>query len=220
MILKCIQAIRGLLAPMTMQSFGIILGVLGFFISVYNWISAIRHRTVNPQPELLAELRGYIETAANSCQQLRPQLNFDRHLLDTGHRPQINSRPTEFDTANKRMPELARTVTSVSQSQIELLQRLIQDLTYNWDVLIQCVISDPINVNALEFSGMLKKHTLMVKRIFPTYVDDLTAINKGNIWKRFKYRDHRDFTYKVFRWKPLNVAIREFETEYERALRE
>jgi hypothetical protein len=202
------------------QTFGTILGVLGFVISVYNLVSAIRSRTVNPQPPLVTELRGYIETAAKSCQQLRPQLNFDRHLLHTGHRPQINSGPAEFETAIKRMPELGRTVTSVGQRQIELLNMLITNVTYSWDALNNCVISDPVSLNALEFSQKLKKQTRMVERFFPTYVDALTAINKGSIWKRFKYRDHRDFTYKVFRWTPLDRAIREFETEFDRALRD
>jgi hypothetical protein len=148
---------------MTIQSFGTILGVLGFVISVYNLVSAIRNRTVNPQPPLLAELRGHIDTAANSCQQLRPRLDFDRFLLHSGHKPEIPPRPAEFDTAIQRMPELSRTVTSVGQRQIEILHMVIQNVSYNWHTLNSCVASDPVNVNALEFSQKLKKLTLMVR---------------------------------------------------------
>ena len=152
---------------MTLESYGTILGVLGFAISVYNLFSAIRSRTVNPQPPLLAELGGYLELTAKACQQLRPQLNFDRHLLHTGHRPQINPRPAEFDTAISRMPELGRTVTSIGQHQIALLTVLINNVSHNWDVLNSCVISDPVNVSALEFSQKLKRQTRMVERFFP-----------------------------------------------------
>jgi hypothetical protein len=56
----------------------------------------------------------------------------------------------------------------------------------------------------------------MIEKFFPDYVDAITSINKGNLWKRFRYRDHRPFTCKLFRWSPLQRAV----SEYERAITE
>lgn len=192
---------------MTKEQIGIILGVLGFFISVYNLVSAIRHRTVKAQPELLAELRGYLDTAVRECRQVKVQLDFDRYLLHTGHRPEIRPRPAEFDKAIDRMPELGFTVTSIGQRQIEVLLSLIRDVTYNWDLVKSCMDADPVNMNGLDFAKVLRRRCVLVERFFPDYVNAITRINKGNLWKRYRYRDHREFVYKLFRWKPLNQAV-------------
>ncbi|MCA2254812.1 hypothetical protein JF710_16655 [Mycobacterium intracellulare] len=193
-----------------------ILGVLGFVISVYNLVSAIRNRTVNPQPQLLAELRGYLDFTLQQCQQVKHRLNFDRYSLHIGQLPDIPTRPIELDTAIEKMPELGFTITSVGQRQIELLHMLIRDVAYNWDTVKSCLGTDnPANTSVLEFSEKLRRRCLIVEKFFPVYVETVTAINKGNIWKRYKYRDHRSFTYKVFRWTPLSHAV----NDYDRALR-
>jgi hypothetical protein len=93
--------------------------------------------------------------------------------------------------AIERMPELGFTITSVGQRQIELLHVLIRDVSYNWDILKTCIDADPVNTNALEFSEKLRRLSLIVEKFFPVYVDAVKDINKGNIWKRYKYRDHR-----------------------------
>lgn len=199
---------------MTVQNVGIVLGVLGFFISVYNLVSAIRHRTVKAQPELLAELRGYLDTALRECRQVKVRLDFDRYQLHTGYKPEIPARPAEFDNAIGRLPELGFTITSIGQRQIDMFLYLIKDATYFWDVLKTCVDADPVNVNALENAQRLRRLCLMIEKFFPEYVDAITAINKGDLWKRYKYRDHRSVAYKIFRWTPLRRAV----TDYERAL--
>jgi hypothetical protein len=196
---------------MTAQTFGIILGVLGFFISIYNLFSAIRRSTVVPQAELLAELRGYLDLTVRQCQTVRPRLDFDRYLLHTGHRPEIPGRPGEFDTALRRLPELGGTLSSIGQDQIEIFQYLIRDITYFWDILKQCTDSDPVNVNALENARRLKRLCFMVDQFLPEYVSAITSINKGNLWKRFRYRDHRPIVYKLFRWTPLRQAVNDYE---------
>lgn len=196
---------------MSVQSIGTILGVLGFFISVYNFVSTIRHRTVNDQPQLVAELRGYIETAHNASQQLRPTLNFDRYAIHTGQRPHIPAPPPTYGEAIARMPELGATVTAISQRDVVLMHGLIKTSYDDWITLNNCLISDPINENALEFSGKLNRKCLIIEKFFPDYVTALTAINKGNIWKRYRYRDHAQFTYRLFGWKPLARAVSEYE---------
>lgn len=201
---------------MSAQAFGTILGVLGFVISVYNLFSAIRRSTVIPQAELLAELRGYLALTVRECQSVRPRLSFDRHLLHTGHRPDIPARPAGFDKAVERLPELGGTISSIGQRQIEMFEYLIRDTAYFWDILKQCTSSDPVNLNALENARRLKRLCLMVEKFLPQYVDAITSINKGNLWMRFKYRDHRPIVYKVFRWTPLTADI----NEYERVLME
>ncbi|OCB58460.1 hypothetical protein A5722_07225 [Mycobacterium vulneris] len=112
------------------------------------------------------------------------------------------------------MPELGFTITSIGQRQIELLHYLIKDSTYYWDALKTCVDADPVNANALDFAQRLRRLCLMIEKFFPEYVDAITDINKGNLWKRYKYRDHRPAVYKVFRWTPLNESV----SAYERAL--
>jgi hypothetical protein len=136
---------------MTLQSISGILGVLGFVIGVYNLVSAIRNRTVIPQPPLLAELRNYLDVAHRACSQLRLRLNFDRYSLHTGHKPNIPPRPGEFEDAIKRMPELGFTITSIGRQQIALLHVLIRNTNENWEILQSCLDADPVNVNALEF---------------------------------------------------------------------
>lgn len=200
---------------MTVQTFGIILGVLGFLISVYNFFSAIRRSTVIPQPELLAELRGYLDLTFRECRAVKPRLDFDRYQLDKGQRPSIPPRPRAFDTALERLPELGRTVSSVGQDQMEIFQYLIRDTADHWDRLKECIDTDPVNLNAMESAKRLRRLCYMVEKFLPEYIDGITAINKkGGLWKRFKYRDHRPFVYKLFRWTPLRRAV----TEYERAL--
>ncbi|MDX1881709.1 hypothetical protein SBE55_28390 [Mycolicibacterium sp. 141076] len=188
-----------------------ILGVLGFLLSLYNWWSAIRNKTVNPQPQLLAELRGYLDTAVKECQQVKGQLTFDRYLIHTGFRPEIRPRPAEFDTAINRLPELGFTITSVGQRQIDMFHYLIRDATYFWDNLRVSVQADPVNQSALEQAQRLRRLCLMIEKFLPEYVDAIRDINKAHVWKRFKYRDHHAFTYKLFRWTPLNTAINEYE---------
>ena len=192
-----------------------ILGVLGFIISVYNFVAAVRNKTVNPQPQLLAELRGYLDTAARECGQVKGRLRFDRYqLMQEGARPNIPVRPPEFDDAIRRLPELGFTLTSVGQSQIELFRHLIEQTAYFWDNLRICLESnDPANFGALEPAQRLRRLCLIIEKFVPEYVDAVTDINKGNLWKRYKYRDHRELTYKVFRWTPLSRAVNDYETE-------
>lgn len=196
---------------MTAQTLGTILGVLGFFISIYNLFAAIRRSTVIPQAELLAELRRYLDLTVRECQTVKPRLSFDRYGLETGQRPQIPQRPAEFDKALERLPELGGTISSIGQDQIEIFHYLLRDITYFWDLLKQCVDSDPVNVNALENARRLKRLCFMVDNFLPEYVGAVTSINKGNIWKRFKYRDHRPVIYKTFRWTPLRAAVSDYE---------
>jgi hypothetical protein len=73
-----------------------------------------------------------------------------------------------------------------------------------------------MNLAAMEFAPRLKRQCRIIEEFFPTYVGAVTSINKGNLWKRFRYRDHRAITYKVFRWTPLQRAV----SEYERSLKE
>jgi hypothetical protein len=200
---------------MTLQNFGIGVGVLGFCISVWNWLSAIRNRTVNPQPQLLAELRSYLDLTVHECQQVKHRLGFDRHQLYLEQKPEIPPRPQGFDQAVERMPELGFTITSVGQKQVEMLLWLIREIRYNWDNVNSCLDSDPMNTNALEFSEKLKRYCLLVEKFFPAYADAVRDINKGKVWKRFRYRDHGRVVCKVFRWTPLNQAV----SEYDRALR-
>lgn len=194
-----------------------LLGVLGFVIGVCNSVAAVRNRTVNPQPELLAELRNYLDVALRSCQQVRLRLNFDRHqILTVGDRPDIPPRPTEFDDAIERMPELGSTITSIGQRQIGLLHVLIKGVSENWNNVTTCIDAKPMSVNALDFAQRLRRQCLIVEKFFPDYVDAITSINKGNLWKRYRYRDHRPIIYKIFRWTPLQQAV----SEYERTLTE
>lgn len=191
-----------------------LLGVLGFVISVTNLWSTSRHRTVKSQPELLSELRSYLDVAFHACSNVRLRLNFDRYQLENSPKPDIGTRPPELDQAVARMPELGFTITSVGQQQINLLKALIQGASENWKRVEDCLNAKPLNPNALEFSGHLKRQCRIIEKFFPEYVDAVTAINKGNMWKRFKYRDHRALTYKFFRWKALQTRV----TEYERFL--
>jgi hypothetical protein len=191
-----------------------LLGVLGFVISVWTAVGAIRNRTVFPQPQLLAELRGYLDVAHRTCSHLGVQLNFDKSLLESGHKPNVLPRPAEFDEAIKRMPELGFTITSIGQRQIVLLHMLITSVNGDWIALESCLNSDPVSMTALECARRLRRQCLIIGKFFPNYVDAITRINKGKLWNRFKYRDHSSITYKLFRWTPLQPAV----IEYERTL--
>jgi hypothetical protein len=201
---------------MSLQSVTGVLGVFGFVISVYNLVSAMRSRTVNPQPVLLAELRGYLDVAQHACSQMRLRLNFDRHQIITGPKPEIPPRPSEFDDAINRMPELGFTITSIGQKQIALLHALIQGANYNWKTVQDCLDAEPMNLNVMDFAQRLKRQCSIIEKFFPTYVDAVTSINKGNLWKRFKYRDHHPLTYKITKWTPLQQAV----SGYERSIME
>lgn len=188
-----------------------LLGVLGFVISVTTLWSTTRNRTVKPQPELLSELRNYLDFALMACSNVRLRLNFDRYQLEHSPKPDIGTKPRELDEAVARMPELGFTITSIGQQQINLLKVLIQGASENWKSVEACLDAKPLSYNALEFSRNLKRQCRIIEKFFPEYVDAVTAINKGNMWKRFKYRDHRAATYKIFRWKPLHQRVNEYE---------
>lgn len=197
---------------MTVETFGIVLGVLGFALSVYNWLDALRSRTVKAQAELLAELRGHLAFALYECQTVRHQLTFDQHMLHTGYRPEIRRRPKEFDEAIARLPELSFTINSIGQRQIEMLHYLIKDSASYWDLLKSCTDSDPVNFNALDNANRLRRLCKMIEKFFPEYID--AVIDKGTVgslWKRYKYRDHRPVVYRVFRWTPLQQAVNDYE---------
>jgi hypothetical protein len=134
-------------------------------------------------------------------------------MIHTNVRPNIPRRPENgFADAVERMPELSKTITSVGQLQIDLLHRIVKAADDYWERLQSCIDADPINVNALDFAAKLKRQCRMIESFFPEYIDALIKINKtGRLWKRFRYRDHRPLTYKVFRWAPLDQAVRDFE---------
>ena len=187
-----------------------ILGVLGFGISVWNWSSAIRNRTVNAQPQLLAELRKHLDTALRECQNVRVQVTFDRYMISQGHRPTVNPRPDEFDTVLARLPELAFTITSIGQNQIETMKAMIEMVDYNWKVLQGCLEADEIPDTVLEFSRAVRLNASLVVKFLPEYVTAVRDINKGNLWKRFKYRDHSRIVRKLFRWPELGRSVSEY----------
>ena len=193
-----------------------VLGVLGFLISSGHVVLSARNQTINPQPPLLAELRRYLDDVYESCRQVCVNLNLDSHMIRTNVRPNIPRRPENgFADAIERMPELGKTITSVGQLQIDLLHRIVETADYHWKTLQSCIDADPINVNALDFAAKLKNNCRIIERFFPEYIDALIEINKkGNLWKRYRYRDHGPFTYKLFRWTPLQRAV----SEYERTL--
>lgn len=188
-----------------------LLGVLGFVISVTTLVSTTRNRTVKPQAELLSELRDYLDVAHKACSNVRLRLNFDRYQLEHSSKPDIGKRPAELDQAVARMPELGFTITSIGQLQINLLKALIHGASGNWESVQNCLDAKPLSYNALEFSRNLQRQCRIIEKFFPEYINAVTAINKGNLWKRFKYRDHGALTNKIFRWKPLNKRVHEYE---------
>ena len=43
---------------------------------------------------------------------------------------------------------------------------------------------------ALAKQQRLKEYTATIVRLFEEYIDAITAINKGKLWKRWRYGDH------------------------------
>lgn len=195
-----------------------VVGVLGFVLGVVNYFGGLRSSTINPQPPVIAALRGHLDYVYKSCSQIGINLDLDSHSIHMNRRPNLPARPANgFADAIAEMPELGKTITSVGQKQVDLLHSIVQAADYNWANLESCVASDPINPMALDFAATLKRFCRIIDRFFPRYIDALIEINQtGKLWKRFRYKDHRPLTYKVFRWIPLQQEM----SNYERELRE
>ena len=195
-----------------------VIGVLGFVLGVVNYFGGLRSSTINSQPGLVADLRGHLDYVYESCRQIGINLNLDSHSIHTNVRPNLPARPANgFADAIANMPELGKTVTSVGQKQVDLLRQIVDGADYNWKHLENCIDADPINPMALEFAAKLKRQCQIINRFFPRYIDALVEINKtGKLWKRFRYKDHRPITYRVFRWTPFADEV----NQYDRLLRE
>lgn len=192
--------------------------MLGFVLGVVNYFGGLRSSTINSQPGLVADLRGHLDYVYESCRQIGINLNLDSHSIHTNVRPNLPARPANgFADAIANMPELGKTVTSVGQKQVDLLRQIVDGADYNWKHLENCIDADPINPMALEFAAKLKRQCQIINRFFPRYIDALVEINKtGKLWKRFRYKDHRPITYRVFRWTPFADEV----NQYDRLLRE
>jgi hypothetical protein len=191
-----------------------VLGVLGFILGVVNFFSGLRSRTVNSQPALIAELRGYLDGVYQGCRQIGINLNLDSHAIHTNIRPNLPRRPENgFAEAIEKMPELGKTVTSIGQRQVDLLHQIVRGADDHWTNLEACIDADPINPMALEFAAKLRRQCRIIDKFFPEYIDTLIKINDGKIWKRFRYHDHRPLTYKIFRWTPLQDAVRDYDAD-------
>jgi len=120
---------------MTWQAnLGIILGVLGFVISLFNAGATIRQRTIGNQAQLLSQLRPLLDDPRQYLIELRRSLNFDRLDVDQ-HRAQIPDPPRVLLDSLKEIPALSGQLLSPSSARIEHIRDLMNSTYGHWDEL-------------------------------------------------------------------------------------
>lgn len=187
------------------QSVGIIAGVAGFILSVINAAANVRLRTIGNQAELLSQLRPLLHGVHQELVELRRTLSFDRYDVAKSV-ARVPNPPEILDEAIEQIPDLSPQLLSPSKSRIDLLVDTMKQTREHWKILVAKLDhareADPESIypdDAMQTRGQLDAYSGTLVRLLDEYVNAVTAINKGKLWPRWKYRDHWTITNALFR---------------------
>jgi hypothetical protein len=179
------------------QTWAQIAGVAGLILGVFNLFANLRLRTIGNQAALLSELRPLLVGVLEECITLRHNLNFDRYDVSKSI-ARVPPSPEVLNEAIERIPNISSQLLSPSKRRIDFITDTIRMTREQWQTLEAKLNHEGIHPDdAMQTQGQLDAYSGTLVRLLREYVDAITAINKGKLWPRWKYRDHWPITSKV-----------------------